>query len=127
MPRDGPGGAVAALYVFTVLGGVRLGAFFVLVAWAALEASDSVAVVGHMFLIGSATSLVLGPAMGALVDRRSRRGLLLLSHGAIAAAVSWPVGLALSGMPLQTWHLYVIAAVGATVPSFWPFSGACAP
>lgn len=61
--------------------------------------------------------LLISPLAGVMVDRWNRRTVMLLSDGSHALLMSSVFLLAHFGL-LQSWHLYLITAIGALATSF---------
>jgi DHA3 family macrolide efflux protein-like MFS transporter len=61
--------------------------------------------------------IVLGPLVGALVDRWSRRRVMLIADSAIALVSAW-LGYLFWRDALQIWHVYVIMAARALGSAF---------
>ena len=85
-----------------------VGATVVALAWTTLEISGSYESVGIVFLVGNLTNLLVGPFIGALVDRCDRRAAFLCGAGISAAALALPVVLDTVGRSSQT-ALFVVA------------------
>lgn len=78
--------------------------------------TGSVADFTLIFVFGTLPGLLLGPLVGALVDRWDRRWIMILADcGAALATVALIVQL-LRGQ-LELWQIYVIVAVGASCMS----------
>ena len=92
---------------------------FALVWW--LTASTgSATVLATATMVAILPGIVIGPFAGTLVDRWSRRWVMVVADGMIALTTLWAVFLAWNGQ-LQTWHVYVIMFIRATAGGFhWP-------
>ena len=77
---------------------------FSLVWWLTLE-TKSPAVLSTATLVALLPQVVLGPAIGALVDRWSRRITMLVADGAVALGSLALAGLFLTGRASTTWVL----------------------
>lgn len=92
---------------------------FALVWWLTQE-TGSATVLATATLVAVLPGIVIGPFAGALVDRWSRRWVMVAADGVIALTTVWAVVLAWNGS-LQPWHVYVIMFVRATGGAFhWP-------
>ncbi len=77
-------------------------------AWLVWRLTGSKALLGVVAFAGSVPTLALGAFAGVLVDRVSRRGLLIVTQ-AIAMAVSFALAaLTLTGL-IQVWHIIALA------------------
>lgn len=96
-------------------------------AWWVLEATDSAAMMGALWVATSLPAVVLAPLAGALADRHDRRRLMLWCDGlravltALMAALAWQHALSVPGMFLLA---VLLAALGAV---FTPASLAVVP
>jgi MFS transporter, DHA3 family, macrolide efflux protein len=88
--------------------------------WWMTQTTESATVLATASLVGLLPGVVLGPLVGALVDRWNRRVTMIVADGLIALAT---VGLALlfwSGW-IQIWHVYLLMFVRAVAGGFhWP-------
>jgi DHA3 family macrolide efflux protein-like MFS transporter len=92
---------------------------FTLVWWLTQE-SGSASVLALASIMALLPQVLVGPFAGSLVDRWSRRMVLIVSDGAIAVAIvvlavlySWGV--------VEIWHIYVLMFVRALLGAFqWP-------
>lgn len=92
---------------------------FALVWWLTQE-TGSATVLATATLVAVLPGIVIGPFAGALVDRWSRRWVMVAADTVIALTTAWAVWLAWNGS-LQPWHVYVIMFVRATGGAFhWP-------
>lgn len=92
---------------------------FAKLLWA-YELTHSATSVSLLALCSFAPSVVVGPFAGALVDRWSRKTVLMLSDIAAALATIGLVILYATG-ELQTWHLYAAGALSGVFNTFqWP-------
>jgi DHA3 family macrolide efflux protein-like MFS transporter len=110
---------------FTIWGGQQLSlvgsglAQFALVWWLT-ETSDSATVLAIGTAISLLPQVVLGPAAGALVDRWSRRAVMLVADTGIALASLWLARLFWADS-VQYWHVYILMLVRALGTIFhWP-------
>ena len=102
---------------FSMLGS-RL-AQFALVWWLTKETGSAV-VLTSATMVALLPGVFLGPFVGALVDRWSRRYIMIVADGLIALAAMWLVYLFWSGT-MQVWHVYVIVLIRAIGEAFhWP-------
>jgi DHA3 family macrolide efflux protein-like MFS transporter len=92
---------------------------FALVWWLTQE-TGSATVLATATLVAVLPGIVIGPFAGALVDRWSRRWVMVAADTAIALTTAWAVWLAWNGS-LQPWHVYVVMFIRATGGAFhWP-------
>ena len=92
---------------------------FALVWWLA-QTTGSATVLAISVAIATLPNILLGPFIGALVDRWSRRLILIAADGAVAIASALLAILFWSGL-VQVWHVYVILLVWALGTTFhWP-------
>ncbi len=89
---------------------------FALVWWLTLASGGSATVLATSSLVATLPQVLLGPIAGALVDRWSRRSVLVIADGLVAlfsavlGALAWMEA-------LQIWHIYAIVfarALGGT-------------
>jgi DHA3 family macrolide efflux protein-like MFS transporter len=93
---------------------------FALVWWLTQESGGSATTLALASLVGLLPSVFLGPFAGALVDRWSRRGVMMAADGAIALATLALAALFALGV-VQVWHVYVLMFVRALGGAFhWP-------
>jgi DHA3 family macrolide efflux protein-like MFS transporter len=92
---------------------------FALVWWLTQE-TGSATVLATATLVAVLPGIIIGPFAGALVDRWSRRWVMVGADAIIALTTAWAVWLAWNGA-LQPWHVYVIMFIRATGGAFhWP-------
>ncbi len=92
---------------------------FALVWWLTQETGSATALAGAT-LAALLPGIVIGPFAGALVDRWSRRWVMVVADGAIALTTAWAAALAWSGA-LQPWHVYAVMFIrGAGGAFHWP-------
>jgi DHA3 family macrolide efflux protein-like MFS transporter len=92
---------------------------FALVWWLTQQ-TGSATVLATATLVAVLPGILIGPFAGALVDRWSRRWVMVVADAVIALTTAWAVTLAWNGA-LQPWHVYVIMFVRATGGAFhWP-------
>lgn len=92
---------------------------FALVWWLT-QKTGSATVLTTASLVAILPGVLLGPFVGALVDRWNRRTVLIAADGAVALAAVWVAYLFWSGS-MQVWHLYVLMFVRAIGGGFhWP-------
>jgi len=90
------------------------------VVWWLTDTTGSAVVLATASLVAMVPQVVLGPFIGALVDRLDRRKVMIVADSAVALlglmlAVLFWVGRA------QVWHLYVIMALRSLGGAFhWP-------
>src|SRR5918994_1038622 len=89
---------------------------FALVWWLT-ETTGSATVLATSTLVGVLPNLFLAPVAGVLVDRWSRRTIMIASDGAVAlATLALAVDFALGAV--QVWHVYLALFVRAAVGTF---------
>ena len=92
---------------------------FALVWWLT-ETTGSATVLAMATLVQLLPGVVLGPFVGALVDRWNRRRVMLVADSVIALFSAWLAYLFWAGS-LQIWQVYAIMAVRAIGGAFhWP-------
>lgn len=92
---------------------------FALVWWLT-QTTGSATVLATASMVAIIPQVVLGPMIGALVDRWNRRLVMILADGAMALAAAWLALLFWSGA-MQVWHVYVIVLIRALGGGFhWP-------
>ncbi|MEP2531524.1 MFS transporter [Shimia sp.] len=72
------------LFVMELFSGISRGSFLVCVGWTTLIVTNDVSRVGQVFIIAMLTLIVTGPFIGTIVDRHTRKWLVILAHLAIA-------------------------------------------
>ncbi len=87
------------------------------VAWWVTQSTGSAAVLVTMAIFGMLPQVVLGPFIGALVDRWNRRKVMIISDAVIALFALILALLFLTGNA-QIWFLYVMALVRGTLGTF---------
>lgn len=98
----------------------RLGMYFVIIAWHALETTNSTAILGKVFLIGSLTTITLGPFVGVIIDKNNRRLVLMYGQVFITLSSLLPVILYQITNPQNSYSLYGAAflfALGSLLSS----------
>jgi DHA3 family macrolide efflux protein-like MFS transporter len=113
------------LAFFTVWGGQQLSwigsalAGFALVWWVT-ETTGSATILATATLISMLPGVLLGPVVGALVDRWNRRTVMLVADSFVALVSAWLAYLFWTG-EMQIWHVYVIMLARALGGAFhWP-------
>jgi DHA3 family macrolide efflux protein-like MFS transporter len=92
---------------------------FALVWWLT-ETTGSATVLATATLVAILPGVVLGPFAGALVDRWSRRKVMIAADAFIALVTAWLAYLAWSGN-LDIWHVYIAMFARALGGAFhWP-------
>ncbi|MBC7234557.1 MAG: MFS transporter [Chloroflexi bacterium] len=92
---------------------------FGLIWWVTRETGSALALTGSA-LVAMLPGLVLGPFVGALVDRWSRRVVMVVADGVVALFSAWLVYLMWADV-LQMWHVYLILFVRGLGGAFhWP-------
>jgi MFS transporter, DHA3 family, macrolide efflux protein len=88
--------------------------------WYLTQKTGSATVLATASLVGLLPQVVLGPVAGALVDRLSRRAVMILSDGTVALVTLVLAFLFLSGR-VEIWHIYLAMLLRAMAGSFhWP-------
>jgi DHA3 family macrolide efflux protein-like MFS transporter len=88
--------------------------------WRLTETTGSATVLATATLVGLLPGIVLGPFVGALVDRWNRRVVMLAADSVIALATIGLIYLSAVGA-IQVWHIYVIMFIRALGGGFhWP-------
>jgi DHA3 family macrolide efflux protein-like MFS transporter len=88
--------------------------------WYLTRQTGSATVLATATLVGMLPQVVLGAFVGALVDRWSRRMVMIVADGAIALSTLVLAGLFLLGV-VQIWHIYVILLLRSVGSAFhWP-------
>ena len=108
---------------FTIWGGQALSLVgsqvggFALVWWLTQETGGSATILALMTLIAMLPQVLLGPFVGALVDRWNRRQVMIVADSLIALFSAGLAVLSWSGV-LQVWHVFVIMFVRALGGTF---------
>jgi len=79
---------------------------FALVWWLTLE-TGSATVLATASLVALGPQILLGPFVGALVDRWNRRVVMIVSDSFIALVGLWLAFLFWSGT-MEVWHVYIV-------------------
>ena len=110
---------------FTIFTGQALSLFgsslvqFALV-WYLTRQTGSATILATATLVAMLPQIVLGPFVGALVDRWNRRLVMMVADGAIALVTLVLAALFLFGV-VQIWHIYVILLLRSLGGAFhWP-------
>ena len=90
---------------------------FALVWWLTQASGGSATVLATTSLVAMLPRVLLGPIAGALVDRWSRRRVMILADSLVAAFSAGLAILVLMGR-LQVWHIYIIMFVRALGGTF---------
>jgi len=107
---------------FTVWGGQAFSLFgsalvqFALV-WHLTKETGSATVLATATLVAMLPQIVLGPFVGALVDRWNRRLIMIVADGGIAVSTIGLIYLFASGQ-VQIWHIYVIMMIRSLGQAF---------
>ena len=96
--------------------GSRMGGF-ALVWWLTQASGGSATILATASLVAMLPGVLLGPIAGALVDRWSRRRVMILADSLVAAFSAGLAILAWTGR-LQVWHIYIIMFVRALGGTF---------
>ncbi len=92
---------------------------FALVWWLT-KTTGSATVLATATMVAILPQVIIGPFSGALVDRFSRRTVMIVADGAIGLASAWLAYMYFSGA-VAVWHIYLIMAVRAIGGGFhWP-------
>lgn len=110
---------------FTIWSGQQLSwigsalAGFALVWWVT-KTTGSATILATATLVSMLPGVLLGPLVGALVDRWNRRMVMLVADSFVALVSAWLAYLFWSGT-MQIWHVYVIMLARAVGGAFhWP-------
>jgi DHA3 family macrolide efflux protein-like MFS transporter len=88
--------------------------------WWITEETDSATVLAVATLLSMLPGVVLGPVVGALIDRWNRRIVMLVADGIIALVSLWLAYLFWADS-LMVWHVYTIMMIRAIGMAFhWP-------
>ncbi|RMF43019.1 MAG: MFS transporter [Anaerolineae bacterium] len=88
--------------------------------WYLTQQTGSATVLATASLVGMLPQIVIGPFAGALVDRWSRRVVMMASDSLVALATLLLAVLFALGV-VQIWHIYVLLGVRAIAGAFqWP-------
>jgi DHA3 family macrolide efflux protein-like MFS transporter len=88
--------------------------------WWVTEKTGSATVLAVATLLSMLPSVVLGPLVGALIDRWNRRTVMLVADGIIALVSLWLAYLFWVDS-MEVWHLYVVMIIRAIGGTFhWP-------
>jgi MFS transporter, DHA3 family, macrolide efflux protein len=87
------------------------------IAWWLTQSTGSAAVLATMTIFAMVPQVILGPFIGALVDRWNRRLVMILADGTIALFTLLLAILFITGHA-QIWQLYVIALIRGTLGVF---------
>lgn len=96
--------------------GSRIGGF-ALVWWLTQESGGSAKVLAGASLVAMLPQVLLAPIAGALVDRWSRRKVMIVADFLVAIFSAW-LGVLAWADTLQIWHIYVIMFVRALGGTF---------
>jgi len=92
---------------------------FALVWWLT-KTTGSATVLATATMIAILPQVLIGPFSGALVDRFSRRAVMIVADGSIALASAWLAYMYFAGS-VEVWHIYMIVAIRAIGGGFhWP-------
>ena len=92
---------------------------FALVWWLT-KTTGSATVLATATMVAILPQVLIGPFSGALVDRFSRRTVMIVADGSIGLASAWLAYMYFSGA-VAVWHIYLIMAVRAIGSGFhWP-------
>jgi MFS transporter, DHA3 family, macrolide efflux protein len=110
---------------FTIFAGQALSLFgsalvqFALV-WYLTRQTGSATILATATLVAMLPQIVLGPFVGALIDRWNRRAVMMVADGAIALATLVLAALFLFNV-VQIWHIYMILLLRSVGGAFhWP-------
>ncbi len=88
--------------------------------WYLTQQTGSATILATATLVGMLPQVVLGPFVGALVDRWNRRLVMVVADGTIALATLVLAGLFWAGL-VQVWHIYIILLIRSAGGAFhWP-------
>ncbi len=110
---------------FTIFAGQAFSLFgsalvqFALV-WYLTQQTGSATILATATLVAMLPQIILGPFVGALVDRWDRRLVMMVADGAIALVTLALAALFLFGL-VQVWHIYLILLLRSAGGAFhWP-------
>jgi DHA3 family macrolide efflux protein-like MFS transporter len=88
--------------------------------WWLTESTGSATVLATASLMALVPGIVLGPIVGVLVDRWSRRWVMIAADGLIALAALWLALMFWAGR-VQVWHIYLLMLLRSIGEGFhWP-------
>ena len=88
--------------------------------WWITQKTGSATILATVTLVAILPQILLGPLAGALVDRWSRRAVMIVADSLIAAASLGLVYLFATGT-VQVWHIYAISLIRSAGGAFhWP-------
>jgi len=103
--------------VFSLFGSLLVD--FALV-WYLTESTGSATILAMATLVIILPGVILGPFAGALVDRTSRRSVMILSDGLTALTILI-LALLFRAEAVQTWHIFVVMCLRSIAQGFqWP-------
>jgi MFS family permease len=102
-----------AFYLNVILINTARGAAIITLSWVAISITGTLAAVGQVFALNHAIGFILAPAIGVLIDRVSRRWLLVLGQGLYAIAMMIPVLVGVINGSLDLFTLFCATAIGA--------------
>ncbi len=85
--------------------------------WYLTRETGSATILATATLVAMLPQIVLGPFVGALVDRWNRRAIMMVADGGIALATLGLIYLFASG-GIQIWHIYVIMMIRSLGQAF---------
>ncbi len=91
--------------------GLAYGSYLGCIGWTALVISDSVATVGQIFIVQSATMMLSGPLVGVIIDRYKRKNLIIVGQCFIAGSMLILGGLLLYQPDLSISWLFIAVVV----------------
>ena len=89
---------------------------FALVWWLT-QKTGSATVLATATMVAILPQVLIGPLAGALIDRWSRRRVMIVADGAIALVSAWLAYLFFAGS-VEVWHIFVVAAARAVGGGF---------
>jgi DHA3 family macrolide efflux protein-like MFS transporter len=95
--------------------GSRMGGFALV--WWLTRSTGSATLLATSSLVATLPQVLLGPVAGALVDRWSRRRVMILADSLVALVSAWLGVMAWTGN-LAVWHVYVVVFVRALGGTF---------
>ncbi len=108
---------MSAIPFFVIWTGQQISLFgsglaqFALVWWVT-QTTGSATVLTTATAVAILPNVLLGPFVGAMVDRQNRRVVMIAADGLVALAAAWVVFLFWANA-IQVWHVYVIMLVRA--------------
>ncbi len=91
--------------------GLARGSYLGCIGWTALVISNSVATVGHIFIVQSITVMLIGPVVGIWIDRYQHKSSILIAQTIIVAAMLWVAILLFYAPVFQMRWLFIAVSI----------------